>query len=551
MSRTIAPGTVLHAISGSLTRKPACLIDVWNPRRVSISDIVDGSVSEPPIELSAFCTGVTITENIGHENADDPSPTRAEFSFVSAPNSGINLRPGFIDDGVIVRVRAGDRRVSPADWPVVFTGHFRGRPGVDAGTRADRSQGMTAIAYGREAEYLEQIISTESHAGPVDTGVIANDVARNHMGLRQAEIAFGMLGFVSFHQVNQVVEENALTALWHLMFPAGKKPKFNALGQLVAVDVDLEKPAVVVLSAGDFVIRARRAAPNDEEVKNSVLLTGLSHILEKSRQQSQMLTEVMPTTGHFDSEFKERLQYSADGTQRAEDTFLITKKRIKFSDADWEPKDEFSGTIEIDTHYLRNVQAIIFVSWLALQIYVAVIDLFFQEGGVVADIVNLFGASTPATTRFVYQVLSQTTFALLIWSMNFIGRGRYQVHGKTFEYVYQALESRCQLVGLLPHQVREAVYRNDLLSKIEDLDARARALLKRELVKNQVHEFELLDNPGINVDDVFETFAGDRFYVRTVQREYRRGGAAMMRLSAWKVFDGRINRLVKTQEALA
>jgi hypothetical protein len=120
--------------------------------------------------------------------------------------------------------------------------------------------------------------------------------------------------------------------------------------------------------------------------------------------------------------------------------------------------------------------------------------------------------------------------------MNFIGRGRYQIHGKPFEYVYQALESKCRLVGLLPHQQRAAVYRNDLISTIEELDARAKALLKRELVKNQLFEIEALDDPGITVDDVIETKAGDRFYVRTVDRDYRRGGPHRMRLTCWKVY---------------
>ena len=553
MARFLLAGSQLNAIAGSSLRYPAWQVLIWNPHRVTLNEIASGTVSVPPIDITSFVESISYSENIGFENGDDPSVPQASFRFHRATAPGLAFRRGLIEDGVLVQIRQGDARVAKSDWMPIFTGTFRGRPGDDAGTPADKSEGLTANAYGREERFLNLQVTTKVYEKDVDLGTMANGIALDHMGLGVDEVLFGALGVISKHVSNQIVESPALQAIWQCLFPAGKKPKFDALGRLVAVDVDLDKPAARIYSAGNVLVRSRRAAPNDVEVNNSVVLRGLAHELTKIVQMEQMLTEFMATTGFFDSEFEERIFFSQDHTGRAQNTRLVTRKKIKWSDAEWTQVDEFHGVVDIDTRHLRNARIIIFVIWLVVQILIAVIDLIFQGGSGAIDILNIitFGivGGTLATIRFALQLLSLAALAALLWSMTFIGRGKYEVWGEPFEYVYQELMAQHQLVDQLPEEIRELEFRNDFISTMEALDARAKELLRRELVKDQLYTIEVLDDPVLEVDDVIETAEGDRYYIVTVEKVLQRGAAPVMSLTCWKILDGEISSTVDAAEA--
>jgi hypothetical protein len=536
MARALLPGSRLNEISGSLKRYPGFQVLVWDPDFVSINEVAAGTVQEAPLDITDWVLSVRYQENIGFENGDDPTFPSVTITFRRVP--GRIFREGWIADRVIVRVLQGDLRVKRDEWLPIFTGTFRGRAGNNPGTRADLSEGLEATAYGREERYLNLQVTTEKFPQNTDVGEIAFEIARTHMDLGQDEILFGAQGYRSQHVSNQIVELPALEALYQCLFPVGKKPKFDSTGRLVAVDVNLDKPAARIFSAGDLTIASKVASPNDVEVANHVILRGLDHTLSKVIQEAQLLVELDVTTGFFDSEFERRVFYSQDHSQRAQDTYVVEKKRIRWSDSTWTEKDEFSGVLEIDTRYLRNVRAIIFVAWLATQIFVAIIDLFFQGEGAASIITTIFGINvTLATLRFILQMASIVTLALLLWAMNFIGRGHYQVWGKRFEFVYQELVSDARLVGLLPEELRLVEYRNDFLSTMEVLDARAKDLLRRELVKNQLHEITLVDDLLLEVDDIIEDQAGSRYYILSVDKELRRGAAPLMTLTTWKVWD--------------
>jgi hypothetical protein len=549
MARTAVLGTLLGEFAGSDIRKPRAQVLVLDPRRTTMSAVANGSNAEPWMDLSAFVESVKLNWNVGFENGDNASIPSAEIRFVRAPNPGVNLREGFLQDGVIVQVRVGDDRVRMADWEPVFTGHFRGTPGNDPGTRADRSEGMSAVAYGREEGFINlKVKATEAKPAGTDLGEIVQQIARDWMGLTQGEILIGALGVLTLHETNQIVDRTALSALWDCLMPAGKKPMFDGRGRLVAVDFDLDKPAARIYSEGDFPIRSLRKSPNDVEVNNAVLFIGQDHNLTKLPQEFQRLVrDIMPTVGFFEKEFDEVFGFSEDRTQRADDTYLVTKTRIKWSHASYSQRDEFSGRIKIDTKWLRNARAIIFVTWLASQLAVTTIDLLIQSGvNGNTVVINAGVPITLAILRSILNILSQVAMAGLLWAMQFLGRGRYEIHGKPFEYAYQELKSLARLPGLLPEQTRTAEFQNNFISTMDALDRAAVRQLRRELVKNQVYEAEVMDDPLLEVDDVVSNAAGDRFYILTIQRELRRGGPSTMQVTAWKVWDGRVNRLLRT-----
>jgi len=538
MSRSALLGTRLNEIAGSQTRKPRAQVLVLNPRRTSINAVANGTNAEPWLDLSAFVEVVSLNWNVGYENWGDPSVPSAQITFRRAPNRGQNLREGLIQDGVIVQIRVGDDRVRMSEWEPVFTGTFRGACGNDTGSRADRSEGFTAMAYGREENFLKLKITTETKPAGTDLGEIVFQIATQKMGLTQGEILIGALGVLTLHEVNQFVDEPALSALWHCLFPAGKKPMFDGRGRLCAVDFNLDKPATRIYSEGNFVIRSLRKEPNEIEVNNSVVLVGQNHNMTKLIQQAQQLNEFMATPGFFERSFDETFYFSDDKKQRADNAFLVTKTKIKWSNARMNQVDEFSVKVHIDTHWLQNARVIIFVTWLATQLAVILIDLLIQSG-VSGDTPVIYSGSpiTLALLRSILSILSQVAMAFLLWAMQFIGRGRYQIWGSPFEMAYQELKIKAELPGLLPEQVRPVEYRNAFISTMEALRAAAVERLRRELVKNQIYSIEILGDPLLEVDNVIETKEGARYYITSITTEIQRGGPSLMKLTAWKVYE--------------
>lgn len=539
MARALLAGSKLNEIAGSLSRYPGVQILVWNPNRVTINQVAAGDPIDAPLDLSPFLELVRVSENIGHENGGDPSVPRAEFVFRKNPIHGTFVR-GWIEDKVVVQIRWGDRRVKKEDWIPIFTGLFRGRPGLNPGTRADGSEGFIAQACGREQQFVEAPpITTQEFPVNTDLGVMAAVIAHNHMKLGPNEILFGAQGVETKHLTNQIVETNPLEALWQCLFPMGKKPKFDSQGRLVAVDVNLAKPAArIYTTGGDKLIESIIASPNEVEVNTQVVLHGLSSILTKVRQEEQVLSPVEIVTGFFDSDYSRKLWFSKDKSLRADDTRVVSRRRIRWSDASWSQIDEFHGRLSIDTRYLRDVQVILFITYLASQILIAIIDLFFQAGEGLTLLTAVVGINaTVAAIRFALQIITQVSLVGLLWAMNYLGRGEYDIVGKPFENVYQELITDARVKGLRVDQIRKAEFRNDFISTMADLDARAAELLRRELVKNQLYQITLLYDPLLEVDDVIQTADGSRYYILSVDAEFSRGAKPVMNLTCWKVYE--------------
>lgn len=537
--RELVPGSRLDQIAQSDRRYPRFKVWFHNPRCSSMTQVATGTYTAVPFDASPFVESVSYEENIGYENSENPSTTRIQLRLRRHPRTGVNIRRGLIEDGVIVQVFTGDGLVSPDEWILIFTGVFRGRPGDDPGTPADKSEGLTATAHGREEGFLNLMVTTDAFPVDVDMGVMANAIAQDPlmMGLSMDEVLFGVQGFESKHVTNQIVDTNCLTALYQLGFTVGKKPKFDSYGRLRFVDVNLDKPAARIY-ADRALFKSIKATPNEIEVNNSVVMKGLAAILTKAKGENQLIDTFEAITGFFDSSFKEDKYYSQDHSQRAENTSLHTKHKIWFSDADWDEVDEFHGRVDIDCRTLYDARLIIFVTYLALEIAVTALDLAMDSGGQeVSDmvIITSTGPTTVAVWRAILHTLSLVALAGLLWSMQFIGRGSYEIWGQPFEFVYQELMVRAKKTGIDLPQLREIEYRNDFISDVDTLEELALAHLRREMLKNQTYEVVMLYDPLIEVDDIIE-IAGERHYVSSVECTFAMKSEPIMTLKTWLIY---------------
>lgn len=535
MSHEAVRGTVLNQIAQSNVRWPKHRVLLHNPRCTTPTHVATDTFTIPPLDITAFVESLKYDENMGHENLDNPSSTKISLVLRRHPTSGQVIRRGLIEDGVIVQVFTGDVTVAPEDWTCIFTGTFRGRPGDDPGTPADSSEGLTATAFGREERFLNLEVTTDPFPADTDLGAMAFHVAQEKMGLTMDEILFGALGFESKHFTNQLVEMKALNALYQLGFPVGKKPKFDARGRLRFVDVDLDKPAAR-LYTNRALFRSIKSTPNEIEVNNSVVIRGLSAILTKAKGEVQLIDTFEAITGFFDDVFREDKYYSQDHSQRAEDTYLVTKHAISWSRAVWEEVDEFHGRVDIDCHTLFAARLIIFVTFLVSEMTIAAIDLLYQEsGGITTSFFDLASGDSIPELRFSLKVLSQIALAGLLWSMQFIGRGSYEIWGAPFEFVYQELMVRMKMIGLDKSELREIEFRNDFISDTETCQAVAYRQLRREMLKNQTVTIEMMDDPLLETDDIIDV-CGLRFYITGISRDLRANAAPVMTLTCWLIW---------------
>lgn len=563
MSRFLAPGSVLNQIWGSTERWPEVQVLVWNPNETNISEVATGQARVPPVDISPFVERVHYSENIGYESLSNPQVTNATLTFKSDDGAGILFRRGYIEDGVIVRILQGDTRVEKEGWLSLFTGIFRGVPGIDPGTRATASEGMSAIAQGREERYLEKRSTTRKYpteealaadpSAKVDIGVLAKDITQRHMGLTQGEVLFGAFGFILQHKVNQIMDQPVLQAIAECMFPVRKKPKFDELGRLKAVDVDFDKPPVRVYRDGDAMIQSVIRSPNDAEVATRVILKGLSATLSRvGPTKRRMLNEIEVTIGFWTEGYREKHYYSQDRMLRASNTDVHTKTPVSWpvnwAHVTWDPDLTGSyknrrGTLVISTVYVARAWEYFFVHWIATKIAAYILEILAvtAAGSTAAE------KAAAAALQILARALHATAdliLAALLYAMQHLGRGKYEIWGIPFEEVYQELESRCQLSGLDENELRTVEFTNHFMSDLATLDAESLARLRRELVKDQVYTIVMLDDPTLEVDDIIELSPkegltkGDRFYIVTVNKTIERTPKGLMTLTAWKIADG-------------
>ncbi len=548
----------MNEIAGSHVRFPEFEVLIWNPNETTISEVARGVPAVPAVDISLFVESFDYTENIGYESGDNPQVTSVGFNLRRNPNTLRDLRRGLIEDGVIVRLREGDKRISKADWVTTFTGTFRGGPGDNPGIRQTLQEGLTAVAFGREERYLNHRVTTEKlpddatleddPAFRVDLGEIINNIATKHMGLTQDEILIGLQGFESQHLVNQIVDLPSLQGIYECLFPVGKKPKFDGEGRLTAVSVDLDKPAARVYTRNDLLVSIVRQ-PNDGDVMTRIILTGLSAIKTRmGPDKRKMIVEVENTIGFFDFEYSETVHFSTDRTATADGTILEVRTSHTFPPGvtwmhfTWTPDvagngEDKRGVLKVHTVYIVGI-------------YAALTGLY--AGFKLAYSVAL--AAGNLVDAAALDFLAALTLIGIVSAMQYVGRFKVQIHGFLYEYVFQELMGQAELEGLLPEEHRTRQYRNDFLSDIDTLDDRAEQMLRRELVKDQTFAISMLNDPYLEVDDIIETAPepgftqGDRFYITSIRKRGQRGASPLMSVTAWLVSSGRVDEEITALE---
>ena len=547
-------GTDRAVMAARLT--PRYRVSLWNPNRARVADVVLGRARSPEYDLSPYVVSLSVSENVVWENNDDAVSTNASLVLLRDHDA----LPIPIDETTLVDgapVRAWVSYGEPADWILIFTGVVRGRPSyVSSGRKENQAETMSVMLVGREEAFLNRVVTARSYEKGTDVGKAAVETAIEYMGLDAREIRFGKLGYSIGHDQSQLVDIEVLKGIYQMLSCVGKKPRFDAEGLLIAADTDLGKPPARRYSGAQ--VLEVRALQQGGSLYNSVRLLGLSNAVTEVEEGFKRIAHGEITAGWFVAKVKEDIYFSEaagkpEGGRRAKYTRLWMHMdffgELANSEITWAPTVEadgyttFGGRLTFDTGFAPWIEAALVATYVglkALEVTYRMVGNAALVGITGVPIETSAAAAAAAAAYFKADILGAIATAELvamILAMQSMGRVTWAIWGIPFTCVFVQLCSMASLDGVPTADQKTLEVRNDWLYDITYMDAIAKELLKRELVKGWAYEVDALDDPLVETDDVVELPDGSRHYVTSVKRAFARGDApqATMSLTTWRL----------------
>jgi len=529
-------------------RSPAYRVEIWNPHRTDIHDVVMGQAESPAYDVSDWVASIGYNENIVFENNDDAVATSLTLEVVYDEDAlPVEMTQRTWLDGTPIRVYQGDTRIPKTDWVPIFTGVCRGVPSTTELTRNEnKPQRLMVTAVDRAEKYLNKLVTARSYDQGTDVGKAAIETAIEWGALDRREIKIGYQDYEIGHEQSQLVDIELLKGLYHILFTVGKKPRFNAEGYLVAADTDLERAPVREYPNKDLIVEISREQVLSS-INNSVRLLGLANELTEVVEKDKRLAHGSITAGFFESAVRDWIYFSendgkASGGRRAKDTYLANEKISTVGgffgeNLEWRPTLEddgytcFGGQIAFDTGFDATIRAVLTGTYAASWSVGAILDAGADMASAVGDI---SGATSLTTAANVAKGIAVAAMVGIILSMTEMGRVYWEVHGKPFQHVYQQLVATAALNGILTEDIHEIELRNDWLYDLDYMEARARELLKRELIKAWSYRIVMIDDPLIEADDIIQV-EDLKFYVTSIRKTLTRPGDGRMILTAWRL----------------
>jgi hypothetical protein len=521
-------------------RSPAYKVLVYDVRSTSdtIRDIVVGNPLDPmtgPEDITDFTAEVSIFEQAGSYAGDgiatsqvtikilDPDFNRDPLAVVDDPDA-----PGrFFRSGNVLRIIEGDNQVPVVDWPLTFTGEFKGQAGYDS-NRATGQSIVTAKALGRESTFLHYERTSEEFLIGTSYLEAAESVAVNEMGLDVDEINFPNFGAALIpHKVVQLVEEDPITMLARIMFVDAIIPHFQGDGKLSAIQDRATGAASRFYFSTDHILSLIR--PNsDVEPPNSVCVIGLDSNLSRNNMPRQTLATMELTTGYFTPADAVKVFWRDDQTLMADNVQLKVAISVNgglnvlgggesitlIPSGDPDQIGDVGCYVEVDTG---------FAPWLIpflLAGYVA--------ASAIPDGTIPFGGPTIPIGSIVAAILLGG--ALLVMSM--LGRGSYTFEGDPFEYVYAEIRRCARVSGTKEFDENELELSNHLITTIQQADAAAFQNLFRVQAEKQPRTLSMVHDVGLEPNDILEfgpnipvtqtglqDFSSRRYLVNTISRK--------------------------------
>lgn len=379
---------------------------------------------------------------------------------------------------------------------------------------------MSITARSRDASPLWRDIRRVSELYPVGTplSMIAHDIAGS-LGLTDSEILFGNSSAVTVHSNTQLADLSAWEMLDKIWEPLGRNPFIDARGVLKTISRDISRAADIVLTAERVIaVGAAKSRPPLTLVR----IKWLDPNLTKVSQQNQKLVAETITAGYFQIHQKKYIQFSADGTQRAENTYLVIRQSantslVRVCEETYSQLTQTDGLILLKTSMWVPTLA---TAGLATILY----------GAMIPDAAPPMSGETVPVGRRI-QAAAEITVLLVMMS---IGTGMYEVWGTPYDFVHARNRTEAYDDAAPDWLGNEQEIENDFVMD----EPMAQAYAVRELIYQaraaSSFQVSIVDDPRVEPGDILQLPDASRLYVTGYRRDLSPGAPAVLEIEGFR-----------------
>ena len=544
--------------SGNTERRaPTFRIEIFDLRSgttTTIGDIVAGNVLEPivgPRDFTDFVTAISVKEVKGNYatggiasttatvTVEDPTGAFDPFGLIADPT----LDTRYFRQGNVVRVYEGDAAVPPEDWARTMTMEIRGQVGY-VRSRAVGSEGISKLSFkmvSREASFLAYERTSREFTNGETYLAIGETVARDEMGLALAEIDFSGWGNrLLRHSTLTLAGESPIVLLARVMFVDGFIPRFNGDGVLTQ-HLSILGGSIDRFYTSHNVIRSIEWPIADVQAADTVCVKGLDFNLSRRDQPRQIVAKVDVTTGYFTDDERIEAFFADDHTILADNLQLVVLKGVNGGiisigggesgvgiPAPNEFQEGYIGMeISISTGYAPWLAVFLLATYTALA---AVPDEVVTSG---------FGVQFGFTIN-IGGIAQAVALASAMLIMSGIGRGKYEIWGDPFEYVFEELNECAQMEGVGEFSENRIEVLNHLIDDAATCQGLAAAVLFMEQAGRHPRTVRMAHDIALEPADVWSSTVDDRVYlIESIARTITRSETALdATLSVLEITDG-------------
>jgi hypothetical protein len=383
------------------------------------------------------------------------------------------------------------------------------------------SKSLKITARSRESTPMWKDTRRLTDVYPVSTALdyIAHQIGTG-IGLSADELTFIIPG-TTVHSSTQLADLPPWQMFSMLMLPSGLEPFVDAKGRLKAISRDTTREADVVLDDNRRLIEV--LGTKTKPTTSEVIVNWLDPNLTEVAQVDRILDRATITAGFFKLTQTHDVKFSADETQRARDTRLVTKQTVN------------SGLLPVATEHYEQLSVTggrITLHTSAFVPGLATTALAFKElAHFEPDLVEAFfvGVTTPLgrLTEFAADLILMLAFMS-------IGTGSYEVWGTPYDYVHSRNRSTAYNKNAKDWEVSLTEIQNDFVMN----EQQAEACAARELIyayrAGTSYNIKIIDDPRIEVGDIIQLKDGSRSYVLDYSRTLKSGAPAELSITGFK-----------------
>lgn len=400
-------------------------------------------------------------------------------------------------------------------------------------SRGTRRMSITARTYDGIAGWKDVKASSSLYSLGTGLQTIAKDVIERIMGMNLYEYSIPNVAYSVVHANVQLAEMSPWEMLEELYRASGHAPFVNGLGQISYYSREIVgRPSDVYINSGRVV---SISGTRNSQGTDRVTLEWLDPNLSKEYQDDQMLYSTSMTSGFFKSKIEEDAWFSEDRSQRADSSYMkiiesVNAGLIPVADEDYEPKDEYHGTIILtNTYWVAGLAtASIAALLVASQVPEPVSTTGVAPSG--GGPVYSSGVTNPTTGRYATMIAE----TVMLVTMMSIGVGRYEVWGRPYDYVH----AKNKTIVIADNA---SSYMRNVLELESDLivnEQHAQTVAARELVYANLEANTwgavIIDDPRIEFGDIVELEGYGRVFVTDWEIDLSRGAKAEMKLSGFR-----------------